>query len=543
MRRGPGVPGSSLLVGIFLAIGSFLWGLACAPPAPPPSLSVPLADGAADVPIDSALNVTASGATLDSVTLERVDGPGPAPRFTLGENAAHLDGPLAPDARYHLVAHAEAKSAGPRAPWQPPQPTELVQERTFSTVAGPKLVGPSEPVLVEKGKPLELRFSQPLARAEVTAPSPVEAQGTIDTGDPRVLRVQLDGVAPGQDLTLQLSGLRGRNGAPAPDRTVALHAPAGAELLAVNGAPPDDRVAVPLATSVALDWSEPVQSVLYRVADETETWNGPPSQHVELPVALSQGQTRTLAIEDARTTDGGWLPEPRTIELFAPPPLKLAAVWPAQGAADVSPQADPTFRFSEPIADRAAAEAAIHFDPPVPGHFAWLSPERVHFLPDNGFPSQTEVAVTIDGGPNSLTGASGSYLADDVSLSFRTGKKKVIDVSLGSQKMTLLEDGQPVWSAPVATGVRGAETPPGTYQVLYKMPIARFRGVNPNGSHYDIPDVHWVMAFYGDYTIHGAYWRHNFGTPGSAGCISLTDANAKYVFDWSPEGTIVQVHP
>jgi lipoprotein-anchoring transpeptidase ErfK/SrfK len=73
------------------------------------------------------------------------------------------------------------------------------------------------------------------------------------------------------------------------------------------------------------------------------------------------------------------------------------------------------------------------------------------------------------------------------------------------------------------------------------MPVARFRGVNPNGSRYDIPDVHWVMAFFGDYTIHGAYWRTNFGRPGSNGCISLTDANAKHVFDWAPEGTVVQV--
>ena len=66
--------------------------------------------------------------------------------------------------------------------------------------------------------------------------------------------------------------------------------------------------------------------------------------------------------------------------------------------------------------------------------------------------------------------------------------------------------------------------------------------MNPNGSRYDIPDVHWVMAFYGDYTIHGAYWRARFGTPGSAGCVSLTDPNAKIVFNWTPEGTPVIIH-
>jgi lipoprotein-anchoring transpeptidase ErfK/SrfK len=73
------------------------------------------------------------------------------------------------------------------------------------------------------------------------------------------------------------------------------------------------------------------------------------------------------------------------------------------------------------------------------------------------------------------------------------------------------------------------------------MPVARFRGVNPNGSRYDIPDVHWVIAFLGDYTIHGAYWRSNFGTPGSNGCISLTDPNARYVFQWADEGTPIVI--
>ena len=71
----------------------------------------------------------------------------------------------------------------------------------------------------------------------------------------------------------------------------------------------------------------------------------------------------------------------------------------------------------------------------------------------------------------------------------------------------------------------------------------RFVGINTvSRTHYDIPNVHWVMPFMGDYTIHGAYWRTNFGSPGSNGCISLTDSNAHYVFTWSDEGTPVVVH-
>ncbi len=63
--------GAHVLVGIVLVAGLALWCAACAPPTPPPSLSLDLADGAADVPLDSPLAVTASGAVLDSVTIER----------------------------------------------------------------------------------------------------------------------------------------------------------------------------------------------------------------------------------------------------------------------------------------------------------------------------------------------------------------------------------------------------------------------------------------------------------------------------------------
>jgi lipoprotein-anchoring transpeptidase ErfK/SrfK len=108
--------------------------------------------------------------------------------------------------------------------------------------------------------------------------------------------------------------------------------------------------------------------------------------------------------------------------------------------------------------------------------------------------------------------------------------------------MTLIEQGRAVQTLAVATGVPGADTPLGQFSVQYKMPVARFRGTNPGGRTYDIADVKWVLSFQGDYTIHGAYWRSAFGTPGSNGCVSLTDANAKLVYDWAPEGTLVRIH-
>src|SRR5215212_1780529 len=372
MQRGQAVRGWSL-AGVLLGIlATGWWALGCAPSAPPPGLAVNLADGAAAVPIDSPLTVTASGATLETVSLQRLDAADPSPAFTVAPDAARLSGTLAPDAKYRLVARAHALSSAPRAPWQDAERTDLNLERVFTTVSAPRLVAPAEPIVAEKGQPLALRFSEPLARAKVAVTAPLEAQATIETGDPRVLNVRLDRLVPGQQFALQLSSLVGRNGAPAPDRTVTVQAPAGPDLRSVNGAAVVDQVTMPFDSPLTLEWSAPVRTLSYRIAGESETWSGAPTQRVELPLVLAPGEKRTLSIVDARTDQGGWLAEPRSIELVAPPPLKLAAVWPEPGAQGVTPAADPTFRFSEPVADRQAAQAAIRFDPPVAGKYEWL---------------------------------------------------------------------------------------------------------------------------------------------------------------------------
>jgi lipoprotein-anchoring transpeptidase ErfK/SrfK len=531
--RRSSLAGSLVLIGTLLALG------ACAQ-KPPPTLTTPLADQARDVAVDDALAVTTTGALLDHVTLERLDAASPAPQFNTEETSARLTSALAPDARYRLTAEAHALSDAPRLPWQAPEPITLNLIREFSTVRAPVLQTPAEPIVAYRGKPLDLRFSEPLAQARLEE-APPGARGQVGD-DPHVYRVELGDVAPGESFVLKLADVRGRNGAPGPDQQVSVRTPEAVDLMAVNGVAPGERVVVPPGAKVALEWSAPLTTLRYRLADTPASWTGIPSNRIDLPLVLDQGQSRTIEIEDAVDTEGGWLSSPMKLELAAPAPLRLAAMWPPSGATAVSPEADPTFRFSEPVASRNAVESAISFDPPVAGKWEWLAPDKVHYLPEGQFPRETEVTVRIQGGPTGPLGASGSYLAEPVTSTFQTGKLKVIHIWLGQQRMSLYEDDDAVWSAPVATGVKGAETPPGTYAVQYKMPIARFRGTNPNGSHYDIPDVHWVLAFFEDYTIHGAYWRSNFGTPGSNGCVSLTDANAKHVFDWADVGTRVEIH-
>jgi hypothetical protein len=42
-----------------------------------------------------------------------------------------------------------------------------------------------------------------------------------------------------------------------------------------------------------------------------------------------------------------------------------------------------------------------------------------------------------------------------------------------------------------------------------------------------------VQYFYEDYGFHGTYWHNNFGHPMSHGCVNMTNADAKWLFDWA----------
>jgi lipoprotein-anchoring transpeptidase ErfK/SrfK len=62
------------------------------------------------------------------------------------------------------------------------------------------------------------------------------------------------------------------------------------------------------------------------------------------------------------------------------------------------------------------------------------------------------------------------------------------------------------------------------------------------GYNYDLKDVPYVMYFFEDYAIHGAYWHNNFGTPMSHGCVNMNVPDAEWLYNWAPLGTLVSVH-
>lgn len=115
---------------------------------------------------------------------------------------------------------------------------------------------------------------------------------------------------------------------------------------------------------------------------------------------------------------------------------------------------------------------------------------------------------------------------------------KEILVILSLQKAYAYENGYLQREFTVSTGVPEHPTVTGTFHIYQKYIKTRMKGDG-----YDLADVPWTMYFFEGYGLHGTYWHSNFGHPMSHGCVNMKTDEAKWLYDWAPEGTTVTVHP
>lgn len=140
-----------------------------------------------------------------------------------------------------------------------------------------------------------------------------------------------------------------------------------------------------------------------------------------------------------------------------------------------------------------------------------------------------------------LAEGNGKYVLTVAETPFETTKtERNIDVNLSAQTVTLYENGQVYQHWSMSSGKSGWETHTGNFRIGWKTDLQDM-GCAP-GYDWCTKDVPWVAYFNGDEGFHGTYWHNNFGTPMSHGCINLTIANAKLLYDWAYRGTEVSVH-
>jgi len=92
----------------------------------------------------------------------------------------------------------------------------------------------------------------------------------------------------------------------------------------------------------------------------------------------------------------------------------------------------------------------------------------------------------------------------------------------------------------VNTGVPGATTTPGTYEVFEHVKASDMHGTNVTGSVYTDPTVPWASYFLGGDALHG-YPRATYGWPQSNGCVEIPITTAGKLWPYTPIGTVVTV--
>lgn len=114
---------------------------------------------------------------------------------------------------------------------------------------------------------------------------------------------------------------------------------------------------------------------------------------------------------------------------------------------------------------------------------------------------------------------------------------KWIDLDLSDQRLVAYVGIVPVYAIRVSTGIPRLPTIKGEFHIYRKLASTTMAG-----SGYYLPGVPWTMYYDRSYAIHGTYWHDNFGHPMSHGCVNLPTPDAKWLFDWTPEGTLVVIH-
>ncbi len=119
-----------------------------------------------------------------------------------------------------------------------------------------------------------------------------------------------------------------------------------------------------------------------------------------------------------------------------------------------------------------------------------------------------------------------------------------IEVNLAEQTISVYEDRQLVFASMTATGREPTWTQPGLFQIYEKKETEHMRGsfTADRSDFYSLEDVPWTMYFDQARALHGAYWHNRFGYPQSRGCVNLSTADSRWLFEWAEVGDWVYVH-
>ncbi|NYD42324.1 L,D-transpeptidase [Nocardioides panaciterrulae] len=204
--------------------------------------------------------------------------------------------------------------------------------------------------------------------------------------------------------------------------------------------------------------------------------------------------------------------------------------------------------FDVPVTDKASIEKhmSVSASPRQPGSWHWISDTEVHWRPRTYWKAGSDVSVNVD--VNSVPAGAGIYGQEDRHVDFHIGDAHVYKVNLQTDELRAFSNGKLLRTIPVTAGKDGFTTRSGTKVIIEKFKSKRMDsetiGIGKNSpEYYNLADVKYAMRLtYSGEFLHAAPW--SVASQGydnvSHGCTGMSTENAKWLFDLSRRGDVVE---
>jgi lipoprotein-anchoring transpeptidase ErfK/SrfK len=214
--------------------------------------------------------------------------------------------------------------------------------------------------------------------------------------------------------------------------------------------------------------------------------------------------------------------------------------------------------FDEQVGDRAAAERqlVVTTNPSVQGSWFWVDDQNVHWRPEHYYAPGT--TVTAEAKIYGLPMGNGLFGQEDTRVSFRIGNAHVSVADDATKQVSVFDNGALVRTMPTSMGMGGTQTiggqtlsfwtPPGVYTVLDKgnpviMDSSTF-GLPKNSRLGYRETINYATRISTDgiylHELESTVWAQGH-TDTSHGCLNLNADNAKWFYDFSQPGDVVEI--